>query len=318
LTYLNLAENNLDDIDVSNTGALAQLFIGGNNLKSLKFGKNESLWSLYVNENQLTSLDITALPNLRQLNADYNSLTEIDFSGNLELNAVLLNHNEFDHLNLSPLKKLNVLEINGNNFRFSTLPLASETFSDITNYSYKYSEQNPVQVQADNGVVDLSSEATVNGTATTYAWYIGELDYDDYDEITNEQLYSQDNEYGEAPEYLIENGVTTFLSEQTRIICVMTNDEFSDLELTTNMINVTLDGIKSVSVDEANPTVSINGGNILIASAEANAAIELFSVNGATVATTHATAAGTAQLSGNAPGAYVLRIGSTARTILLH
>jgi hypothetical protein len=319
LRYLNLAENAIDNLDVSNTGSLQQLFLGGNNLKSLKFGKNESLWSLYVNENQLTDLDITALPALRQLNADYNSLSDIDFSGNPALNAVLLNHNEFSRINLSPLKKLNVLEINGNNFRFSTLPQVSETFSDISNYSYKYSEQNPIQVQAVNGVVDLSSEASVNGTATTYAWYLGELDYDDYDEITNEQLYGPDNEYGEAPEYLLENGVTTFLSNQTRIICVMTNDEFSDLELTTNMINVTLDsGIKSVNVSDAEPTVSINGGNILIASAEANAAIELFSVNGATVATTRANAAGTAQLSGIAPGAYVLRIGSTARTILLH
>ncbi len=262
LSYLNLSNNAISDIDLTNLGSLTEIYLGNNQLTSVSFGKNLTLWSVFVNDNELTSVDISQLPKLRQFNANYNQLTSIDFSGNPNLSVVLLNNNLFETIDLSPLNNLQMLEITGNRFKFSTLPVEEEIFATMikanNTYTYKYSDQAELEITPVDGIVDLSSEAVVNGVATTYTWYVDELDYDSDGYIVNSELYGPDNEYGEDPEYTLEQGVTTFVTPQERVLCVLTNSGFPDLTLYTNLIT-TEAGVEAVSVDRVDgPTEYYN------------------------------------------------------------
>jgi hypothetical protein len=183
-----------------------------------------------------------------------NKLTDINVTNNDRLVVLYANDNELEKIEVNSTNNpnLGVLEISGNRFKFSTLPLESDVFGSKTSYTYEYSKQATLEIEAVDGVVDLSSEAVVNGTATNYVWCSGEPDYDDYGTLVNETLESQaDNE--EDPEYIIENGVTSFQydfsSSKEALYCVLTNDLFPNLTLETTMIKPVSAGVENIAVD---------------------------------------------------------------------
>ncbi len=254
LTYLNLADNQLADADFSNLSKVQLLFIGANGLTSLKLGKNDVLHTLYAEANELTSVDFSNLSNLQEVHVNSNKLTDINVANNERLVVLDANDNELDKIEVNSTNNpnLGVLEISGNRFKFSTLPLESDVFGSKTSYTYEYSKQATLEIEAVDGVVDLGSEAVVNGTATNYVWCLGEPDYDDYGTLVNEILESQaDNE--EDPEYIIENGVTSFQydfsSSEKALYCVLTNDLFPNLTLETTMIKPVSAGVENIAVD---------------------------------------------------------------------
>jgi Leucine-rich repeat (LRR) protein len=311
LRYLNLAGNNIAELDLSNTGNIQQLFLGENELTSATFGKNTAMWSLFLNDNQLTSVDISKLTNLTQIDFDDNELTSIDFSKNKKLTAVLLNNNKLDSIDVTPLKNITNLQLSGNRFRFSTLPLASSTFSS-TYYTYKYGNQAAVEIEAVDGVVDLSSEAVIDGTATTYYWVLGEVELDDDGYLNNEVLESEEDNAAD-PEYRLSNGVTTFCYSQDQpVSCMMTNDLFSDLYLTTNTIMIELEsGIENIAADASAKIVVKVAGNTVSVYTDNAASASLYNAAGALTGVANF-GNGVATFNGVATGVYVVTVNDKA------
>lgn len=85
LERLDLAGNELTDLDISSNPALEIVYCGENQLTSLDVSKNPALKGLYCGQNQLTSLDLSKNPLLDSLYCFENQLTSLDISNNPEL-----------------------------------------------------------------------------------------------------------------------------------------------------------------------------------------------------------------------------------------
>lgn len=311
LTTLNLKDAGLTEIKMPESDALIELSLDGNNFTELDLTRYPNLRALAMNHNKLTTFDATPFKSLQLLSLGSNQLTSVklnnsrlwslDLSGNqLEdidlkavpmLNQVSLSANKLSSIDLSGQYTLKVIFLDNNRFTFKTLP--KNTFQ-----LYTYSNQAPVEISVDeNGCVDLSDQAMVFGTPTTYRWFVDDPYYDEETgELTGEELYVDD-------EYEVKNGVTRFMTNIDNVVCAMLNTEFPNLTLLTNHVNVTT-GIKNVEAD-ALSGVTVNGHTITV-NGVANAAV--YRADGALVGKA-AAVGGSANITVPAAGVYVVKSG---------
>ncbi|MDE6277648.1 MAG: hypothetical protein K2M06_06020 [Muribaculaceae bacterium] len=216
LEHLILQGDGISSFDVSSLKKLETLGFSNSSLKSIKLD-NPVLWDLSLSANEFETIKPTGVPALQQLIMFSNKLTSID---------------------VSELPNLKVLLIDDNKLTFNTLPVRQSSW-----LIYGYQNQEILSVEAVDGKVDLSSQASVDGQPTTYRWFIDTPYLDDDNELVGEELV-------EGYEYTIENGVTTFLSSQENIMCVMSNPLFPDFYLLTKFIDVEISGIENVGIEE--------------------------------------------------------------------
>lgn len=311
LTTLNLKDAGLTEIKMPESDALKELSLDGNNFTDIDLTRYPNIVALALNHNKLTTFDATPFKSLQLLSLGSNQLTSVklnnsrlwslDLSGNqLEdidlkavpmLNQVSLSANKLSSIDLSGQYTLKVIFLDNNRFTFKTLP--KNTFQ-----LYTYSNQAPVEISVDeNGCVDLSDQAMVFGTPTTYRWFVDDPYYDEETgELTGEELYVDD-------EYEVKNGVTRFMTNIDNVVCAMLNTEFPNLTLLTNHVNVTT-GIKNVEAD-ALSGVTINGYTITV-NGVTNAAV--YRADGALVGKA-AAVGGSANITVPAAGVYVVKSG---------
>jgi len=121
LESLNVSNNNLEVLDLSNNLNLINLNCSGNGLTALDLSTNSSLNTLDCSSNAIavlqvthnhqitdlnaannaiTLLELTDLTQLQSLNADFNSIINLDFSTNTALNSLSCQNNLLETLNL--------------------------------------------------------------------------------------------------------------------------------------------------------------------------------------------------------------------------
>lgn len=268
LVLANIDNAGISEIKLPNSTKLMELKLNNNNIESIDLSKYaEQLVLVSLNNNKLTSFDATKFSNLRILylannqlenvDLDNKALYDLDLSGNVlkqldvtklpELYQLFLSNNQLSSIDLSKSSRLNILHIDKNHFRFSTMPVPGK-YAD-----YQYGEQEKIDITVDdNGVVDLSAEKEVDGTPTTYRWFLGEPWYDENTgELTGEELYVDD-------EYYLKDGVTTFAVAIDNVVCAMLNDKFPNLTVYTNPIDVkNASGIDGVEADDLNAPVNV-------------------------------------------------------------
>ena len=228
LSTLNLGGNQYTEFDVSLYPEIFFLQLADNKIASVKFGNNNFLYQLDMTNNQLTDIDLSNLSGLREL---------------------LLTSNRLPSIDITPVKdQLTTLYIAGNCMTFANLPTSQDFGQQLTAYSY--ANQQPITVTCDAGKVDLTDQAEVNGTATTYRWFLGDKQSDVYYDAYYEEIMGEELEgpaVSSDPEYIVENGVTTFVYEQSRkVIGAMTNSELPNLILFTTPTAVTTAGVEKV------------------------------------------------------------------------
>ncbi len=102
LTFLNVRNENISDLTgIEDFVALTSLNVGQNNLTTLNLSNNLSLESLFCFTNSLTSLDISNHPNLTLVNCSENQLSSIDISQNLSLTSFFCALNQLTSLDVS-------------------------------------------------------------------------------------------------------------------------------------------------------------------------------------------------------------------------
>ena len=213
-----LGSNQLISIDFSQAPNLEVASAAGNQLNEVKLGNNK-LWALYLDNNQLSEIDFDNAPNISQLTLSNNKFSEIDVDG---------------------LASLKMLTLNNNYFTFKTLPVHKPNY-----IVYYYHTQAPIEVSCIDGVVDLSDQAIVDGTATTYQWFLG------VPELNQDTGMLEGEELVIDYEYTLENGVTTFLTSLDNVMCVMTNSKLPNVYIFTNLLNA-VSGIEDVVADSDN------------------------------------------------------------------
>ena len=109
LKWLNVDDNQLTSIDVSNNPNLVRLYAKENQLTSIDVSHNLNLETLWVSENQITKLDVSHNPKLEILWADYNQLTNLDLSHNLNLESLNVSNNNLTSIDVSHNLNLEIL-----------------------------------------------------------------------------------------------------------------------------------------------------------------------------------------------------------------
>ena len=176
LTILNISDTRIDEIDLSNTPYLNQLYcdhLSGSVNKGVK----------------LKSLDLSHSPNLIYLFASGNDFTSIDLSNNIYLQDIYLNDNKLTTIDLEKNVNLNNVILRNNYFNFATLPLPSESWNQ-----YDYMQRNmPIErTQKVGAVIDFSDKVLREGYNTTMAVYMtSETDPNSRVEL-DETYYSYD------------------------------------------------------------------------------------------------------------------------------
>lgn len=300
LRELRLGNNNFSDIDLTRYTDLYDLELNNNNFTSFDASRYPNLELLSMSGNQLASFTADNAK-LWHLDLANNQLSEIDLSKLPAINQMSLIGNQLSHIDVSGMKELKVLYLDRNKFRPSTLPL--------NNYAlYTCANQAPIEVEAVDGKVDLSSEAVINGKETSFRWFVDTPTFDEEGNLVGEELYIDD-------EYFLENGITTFTKPIDHVICAITNEEFPNTYFYTDFIDVKISGVDHVTADGNEIDITTDGNNVTV-NATKDATICLISMNGSLVRSTK-TVNGTCTLPNVENGIYIILVDKTAYKIIV-
>ncbi|NLU38996.1 MAG: hypothetical protein GXX78_08920, partial [Bacteroidales bacterium] len=224
ITWINLYDQQLTSIDISNSPDLENLNIYNNKLTSLDLSNNSKIINVSCNNNLLASLDVSNCPNLSYLYCNSNLIESLDIRNCANLKTLYCQDNQIETLLFGENLSLTNISCHRNKLKFSTLPakLAGST-------SDTYSPQSQVEVQCVNGEVDLSNEFIItaqNRDFTVFRCY----------DINNNQLQL-------GVDYFVDRGVIRFLRiPETEVYITMVNQLFNKLTLQTNSFVVDMAG----------------------------------------------------------------------------
>ena len=140
---LDISENNLSYVDLSQNVLLERLDCSNNHLQTIDLSQNILLEQIYCENNQLTTINLENIQGLGWLDLSYNKLKELDLSDvNAGLNSLNLSYNYFiDSLNL---KYFDVGNLNFTNLSHTSLKcVLVDDASDPVLASYVNSEYSP-------------------------------------------------------------------------------------------------------------------------------------------------------------------------------
>ena len=276
LTTLNIGVNDFATIDLSANTELTKLDMsdGKNNGKvtSVDLSKNTKLTNIVLSGNKLTTLDLSNNPVAKTITVLNNQLTEVILGANTATkHTIQFGGNKLAAIDLSQFtdvtgaylrlrdnifaeataimlpegQKVKQLWVDGNAFTLSQLYAAkslTQTFTYATAYT-KAQAQAPYELPAKidvNGTVDLSSQATLGETATTFVW-----------------KNAESVALTEGTDYTVAGGVFTFLTAQDAIHCEMTNAELNAFTAEKPYITTTMEvkgsgsGISTIAAEKA-------------------------------------------------------------------
>src|SRR5690606_13384038 len=123
LIDLNVSDNQLSSLDVSQLQNLEVLWFIANDISNINISNNPALRYLSCYDNQLTNLDISQNPNLETLYVFDNQIDNIDFSQNTALTRLACNNNPLTTIDVS--QNTNLKGINFSNTLISELDLSN-------------------------------------------------------------------------------------------------------------------------------------------------------------------------------------------------
>ena len=215
----------LTSLDLTQNPALETIVIGNNKIKDLKLAPAYEKCTVFnVGINELETLDIPTMPALSNFYINNNKI-----KGDIELVSeklqyVIANNNELTSIKIPNATKQ--FYFDNNCMTLATMP-ALPAGMNTTNKKkqFHYQPQADMEVAPEGAVLDLSAQASAKGMeaeaqATVFSLTAG-----------NAALV-------EGTDYTINNGVITFLKDQTGVIVQMTNAGYPDLNLCTKPFDV--------------------------------------------------------------------------------
>ncbi|MDL2223658.1 T9SS type A sorting domain-containing protein, partial [Bacteroidales bacterium OttesenSCG-928-M11] len=121
ITYLDVKEQEVQSLDLTNNSMLYLLNCYGNELTTLDLSKNDILEIVYCHQNQLQSLTISS-PLLNFLNCQNNQLETLDLSKNPKLMNFECSNNKLKEINTTGLETLATLYCKNNELTVLNVP----------------------------------------------------------------------------------------------------------------------------------------------------------------------------------------------------
>ena len=252
LTHLEMTGNSLNSLnlrganDAFQKNLLAHIALPSNGISKLTMVDNYGVHHLNLAGNRLTEFSMRDTDNMETLDLSGNALSTLNLSYCERLVSARLSDNCLTEIVMpADVTYLDELDIRGNRFTFATLPMSAEL------QLYTYAGQEALNPNFANGISDLSATAAAaDGTPTTFRWFIGEPYYDEYGELTGEELITDE-------EFNTENGVTSFYKALDGIVGALTNDALPGLVLLTEEFDITSTvGIDVLTID---PQTTVSG-----------------------------------------------------------
>lgn len=243
LKTLNIASNLFETIDLSANAELTSLTADANNLTSINLSKNPAITTVVLSNNQIAELDFSNNPLLKTATCLNNVLTSVNFGKNTAKNHTLqFGGNQLASISLEGLENfsgtylrlrdnffasadsiklpgkikqlwvdgnaLNLVELYALKSKATTLTYATAGMftSEFAQAPFAIDEAYPADAP-----IDLSSQAMLGETATTFVWK----------NAAGDALV-------EGADYTVENGVFTFITANDSIRCYMLNAELAN------------------------------------------------------------------------------------------
>ena len=121
LTKLNISNNNISDINISQNIKLDWLFCSNNKLLELNVSSNLSLDRLYCANNKISSLDISKNIALDYLDCSNNKIEKLDVSKNSSLDRLFCPNNNIKTIDISNNKSIDRVDVSNNNLNKITI-----------------------------------------------------------------------------------------------------------------------------------------------------------------------------------------------------
>lgn len=215
----------LTSLDLTQNPALETIVIGNNKIKDLKLAPAYEKCTVFnVGINELETLDIPTMPALSNFYINNNKI-----KGDIELVSeklqyVIANNNELTSIKIPNATKQ--FYFDNNCMTLATMP-ALPAGMNTTNKKkqFHYQPQADMEVAPEGAVLDLSAQASAQGMEAEA-------------QTTVFSLTAGNAALVEGTDYTINNGVITFLKDQTGVIVKMTNAGYPDLNLCTKPFDV--------------------------------------------------------------------------------
>lgn len=230
LTYLSLQGNAngngaLTSLDLTNNTKLEGIYVQYNKIKEIKLAASyEKLGTFNASYNELEAVDPAAMPAVKWFDVRNNKIKGALNITSDKLTNVYVNNNELTGVTVPDVTKQ--FYFDNNCMTLATMP-ALPAGMNTTNKKkqFHYQPQADMEVAPEGAVLDLSAQASAKGMeaeaqATVFSLTAG-----------NAALV-------EGTDYTINNGVITFLKDQTGVIVQMTNAGYPDLNLCTKPFDV--------------------------------------------------------------------------------
>lgn len=156
-------------VDLNELPMLSEVNFGSCRLSSVSVANHTKIQNLTVAGNRLTSLDVTGCIALKKLQCQANSLTSLTLGNASALQDIYCQINQLTEIIFPSGASVKNLDISQNKLPMSKMPIPSASFT-----SYQYSDQLPVfesSTQWLGYTINYSSEATINGKATSFSWF---------------------------------------------------------------------------------------------------------------------------------------------------
>lgn len=103
ITKIDVCNNSLSSVDLSNCTSLQDVVVAVNKLTNLNLAGCSAITSLSFGENELGSIDLSTLVNLTSIYGVQNKLTAISLPANTKLKYLSLGNNQLTSLDVPPL-----------------------------------------------------------------------------------------------------------------------------------------------------------------------------------------------------------------------
>ncbi|MBO3116743.1 leucine-rich repeat domain-containing protein [Winogradskyella sp. DF17] len=162
LETLNVSNNNLIDVDLSNNIALLNLNISGNQLTELQLENNTQITALNTSGNALSALDLSQNQNLLDLNIADNAFTAFIPADVLSLEVFACENNEITELNFQENQAIISIDCSFN--MLEILNIRNGQNAILANLNAQ-NNPNLLCIESDNGTVPNGSNWLIDSTA---------------------------------------------------------------------------------------------------------------------------------------------------------
>jgi len=155
LTVLNLSNNRIASIDLSQLKNLITLDLSKNKIENIDLSQNKNLTTLDLSINKIENIDLSQLKNLTILNLKRNKIENIDLSQNKNMLTELdLSENKLATLDVNGLVYLKTLNLSGN--RIESIFLSGLVYLKTLNLSWNRIKSNFGLPSSDLNKLNLS------------------------------------------------------------------------------------------------------------------------------------------------------------------